>query len=89
MPQLNESSQSRTQLATLAGRKAGHAAIVIAVCVLIWAFTNPSGGSFWPGWVIFIAVLDFLVNVGKAAFGDANTRKKTREKLEKRYGDAP
>ena len=71
-------------LRTLALRKAGHSAIVIAVCVVIWAFTNPSGGSFWPEWVIFIATLDYVVNVGKAALGDT----KARTKLEKKYGDA-
>ena len=71
-------------LRTLALRKAGHSAIGIAVCVVIWAFTNPSGGSFWPEWVIFIAALDFITKVGKAALGDA----KARANLEKKYGNA-
>ena len=70
-------------LRTLALRKAGHSAIAIAVCVVIWAFTNPSGGSFWPEWVIFIAALDYITNVGKAALGDT----KARTKLEKKYGN--
>jgi hypothetical protein len=70
-------------LRTLALRKAGHSAIGIAVCVVIWAFTNPSGGSFWPEWVIFIAALDYIINVGKAALGDT----KARTKLEKKYGN--
>jgi hypothetical protein len=88
MSELNDSPRPRTGLATLAARKAGHSAIVIAVCVLIWAFTRHAGGSFWPGWIIFLAALDFLIKVGKAAFGDAKTREQTRDKLEKRYGDA-
>ncbi len=71
-------------LKKLAGRKAGHSAIAITVCVVIWALSTHGGGYFWPGWVILIAALDFLVNVGKAALGDA----KERQKLERQYGDA-
>ena len=71
-------------LKKLAGRKAGDSAIAVAVCVVIWAFSTHGGGYFWPGWVILIAALDFLVNVGKAALGDA----REREKLERKYGGA-
>lgn len=84
MSSLEQSTQPASSLTKLAVRKAGHAALTILVCVVIWAFTDPDGGSFWPGWVIFLATLDLLVHVGKAALGDA----KEREKLEKKYGDA-
>jgi len=84
MTQLNDSAQTRSSLGKLAARKAGHSAITIAVCVVIWALSSNASGYFWPGWVILIGGLDLLVNVGKAALGDA----KERAKLEKRYGDA-
>ena len=83
MSQLNESIRARPSLAKLAARKAGHDALTIIVCVVIWALSSHADGYFWPGWVIAIAGLDFLVNVGKSALGDA----KERAKLEKRYGD--
>ena len=72
------SSGSRTE----AAREAGHSALTVIVCVILWAFTTHGGGYFWPGWVILAAVLSFVTRVGKAALGDA----KEGEKLEKRYG---
>jgi hypothetical protein len=84
MSQLSNPTPARSSLGKLAARKAGHSAITIVVCIVIWALSSHASGYFWPGWVILIAALDFLVNVGKAALGDA----KEREKLEKRYGDA-
>ena len=84
MSTLDDLPRPASSLTKLAARKAGHSAIAIAVCVVIWAFTNPAGGSFWPEWVIFFATLDLLIHVGKAALGDV----KEREKLEKKYGDA-
>jgi hypothetical protein len=84
MSHLDNSTKPRYGLAKLAGRMAGHSAITIVVCVVIWALSSHGSGYFWPGWVIVIAGLDFLTRVGKAALGDA----KEREKLEKRYGDA-
>jgi hypothetical protein len=83
MSPLNDSTRTRPSLGKLAARKAGHSAITIVVCIVIWALSS-HGGYFWPGWVILIGGLDFLTNVGKAALGDA----KEREKLEKRFGDA-
>ncbi len=56
----------------------------MTVCILVWAATTDAGGYFWPGWVMFVAVLGFLTQVGKAALGDAEQR----EELEKRYGRA-
>jgi hypothetical protein len=84
MTQLKDSTPTRPSLGKLAARKAGHSVIAIVVCTVIWALSSDASGYFWPGWVVLIAGLDFLVNVGKAALGDA----KEREKLEKRYGDA-
>jgi hypothetical protein len=82
--QLNDSPQPPSRLAKLAARKAGHAALAIVVCIVIWAFSSDASGYFWPGWVILIATLDCVVSVGKAALGDV----KERAKLEKRYGNA-
>jgi hypothetical protein len=82
MSQLTESNGARPSLALLAARKAGHAAITVIVCIVIWAVSSDAGGYFWPGWVILIAGLDFLIHVGKAVLGDA----KEREQLEQRYG---
>jgi hypothetical protein len=84
MSQLNDSSPPRPGLVKLAARKAGHDALTVIVCIVIWALSSHAGGYFWPGWVIVIAGLDFLIHVGKAALGDA----KECAKLEKRYGDA-
>ena len=75
-------SKPRPPLALLAARQAGHSALTIVVCIVIWAFSGDASGYFWPGWVILVAVLGFLTQVGKAALGDA----KERENLEKRYG---
>jgi hypothetical protein len=80
----NDSLRPQSGLGKLAARKAGHSTIAVVVCIVIWALSNNASGYFWPGWVILIASLDFLVNVGKAALGDA----KERAKLEKQYGDA-
>ena len=82
MSQLNDSTLRPPGLAVLAARKAGHAVLTVIVCIVIWALSSHAGGYFWPGWVILIASLDFLIEVGKAALGDV----KEREKLEKRYG---
>lgn len=74
----------QNSLGLLAARKAGHVAIIIVVCVLIWAFSSHGDGYFWPIWVIFFGSLDVVIHVGKAAIGD----KKARERLQKRYGDS-
>jgi hypothetical protein len=84
MSQLNDSARPPFSLAKLAGRKAGHSALAIIVCIVIWALSSNASGYFWPGWVILIASLDFLVCVGKAALGDV----KEREKLERQYGSS-
>jgi hypothetical protein len=84
MSTLTDPTRPASGLGKLAARKAGHSAIAIVVCIVIWAFSGDAAGYFWPGWVILIATLDFVVEVGKAALGDA----KEREKLEKRYGEA-
>lgn len=81
MSQPNDSNP-RPSLALLAARQAGHSALTIVVCIVIWALSNNASGYFWPGWVILVAALSFLTQVGKAALGDA----KERESLEKRYG---
>jgi hypothetical protein len=82
MSELNHHTRPRPRLGELAARKAGHSALTVIVCITIWALSSNASGYFWPGWVILIAALDFLTNVGKAALGDA----KEREKLEKQYG---
>jgi hypothetical protein len=81
MSQLNDSQQRPPGLGPLAVRKAGHSALIVIACIAIWAISTRASGYFWPGWVILIATLSFLTQVGKAAFGDGNARKK----LENRY----
>jgi hypothetical protein len=81
MSQLNDSKQ-RPGLGPLAVRKAGHSALIVVACIAIWAISTGASGYFWPGWVILVAMLSFLAQVGKAAFGDGNARKK----LDNRYG---
>ena len=82
MPQHND-SQPHTPLRLLATRKAGHSALIVTVCILVWAITTSASGYFWPAWVILVAALSFLAQVGKAALGNT----KQREKLEHRYGN--
>ena len=82
MSQLNDSHQQPPGLGALAARKAGHSALIVIACVAIWAISTHASGYFWPGWVILVATLSFLAQVGKAAIGDGNARKK----LEDRYG---
>ena len=81
MSQLNDSQQRPPGLGPLAVRKAGHSALIVIACIAIWAISTGASGYFWPGWVILIATLSFLAQVGKAALGDGNARKK----LENRY----
>jgi hypothetical protein len=82
MSQLNDSRQRPPGLGLVAARKAVHSALIVIACIAIWAISTGASGYFWPGWVILIATLSFLAQVGKAAIGDGNARKK----LENRYG---
>jgi hypothetical protein len=36
-----------------------------AVCILVWAFSRPEHGDFWPKWVLLGTLIMYVRRVGR------------------------
>jgi hypothetical protein len=75
---VNDSKQRLSKLALLAARNAGHSALIVIICILVWAVTTDAGGYFWPGWVMLVAVLSFSRRSARPRSAIANSARSSK-----------